>query len=79
LLEIINKEYSEIALFGGMNITEEQEEIEMIERLLKFAYKYNKDIEFQTMVLGRRLESKSLQKTGIDSNPLDIKEEKIPD
>jgi hypothetical protein len=79
LLEIINKEYSEIALFGGMNITEELEEIEMIERLLKFAYKYNKDIEFQTMVLGRRLESKSLQKTGIDSNPLDIKEEKIPD
>lgn len=79
LLEIIKKEYSEIALFGGMNITEEQEEIEMIERLLKFAYKYNKDIEFQTMVLGRRLESKSLQKTGIDSNPLDIKEEKIPD
>ena len=79
LLEILKQEYSEIALFGGMNVTEEEEEIEMIEKLLKFAHKYNKDIEFQLMVLGRRLESKSLQKVSINSNPMDAKEEKVTD
>ena len=77
LLEVLKQEYSEISLFGGISVVEIEEKIAMIERLLKFAYKYNKDIEFQLMVLGRRLESKSLQKAGIESNPLDIKEEKI--
>ncbi len=79
VIEILMKEYSEIELFGGMNITEEMEEIEMIDKLLKFAHKYNKDIEFQSMVLKRRLEAKSLQKAAIESNSLDIKEEKIID
>lgn len=79
VIEILMKEYSEIELFGGMNITEETEEIEMIDKLLKFAHKYNKDIEFQLMVLKRRLEAKSLQKAAIESNSLDIKEEKIID
>lgn len=72
VIEILMKEYSEIELFGGMNITEETEEIEMIDKLLKFAHKYNKDIEFQLMVLKRRLEAKSLQKAAIESNSLDI-------
>lgn len=79
VIEILMKDYSEIELFGGMNITEETEEIEMIDKLLKFAHKYNKDIEFQLMVLKRRLEAKSLQKAAIESNPLDLKEEKILD
>ena len=79
LLDILKQQYSEIELFGGMNVTVDGEEIEMINNLLKYAHRYNKDIEFQLMVLGRRLESKSIQKAAIEGNTLDIKEEKITD
>ena len=77
LIEILINEFSEISLFGGLNVSKESEEVEMIEKLLKYAHKYHKDIDFQLMVLGRRLDSKSLQKAAIESNQLDVEEEKI--
>ncbi|MEJ2294662.1 MAG: hypothetical protein P8Y23_07820, partial [Candidatus Lokiarchaeota archaeon] len=65
LINTLKHEYSEIALFGGKNVTDDSEEIEMINKLLEYAHKY--------------LESKSLQKVAIEGNLLDVKEEKITD
>jgi len=77
-LEKLTFEFSEIPVFGGLNISEDDIELRMIRELLEFASKYNKDIEFQTMVLTRRLDLRNLENAVAEKeNPPDLKEEKI--
>jgi hypothetical protein len=71
LMDTLKICYAEIPIFGGLNL--EEKEVKMIEDLLEFSNKYRKDIEFQTMVLNRRLDLKNLQDA--ESN-FDTKEEK---
>lgn len=72
LMENLKHYYSEIPIFGGLDI--DKNEVKMITDLLEFSSKYRKDIDFQTMILNRRLDLKNLQ--GVESK-LDTKEEKI--
>ena len=72
IIEKLRQNYSEIPIFGGLDIKEN--ELEIINELIEFSTKYRKDIEFQTMILNRRLDLKSLQEV---ESKLDNKEEKI--
>lgn len=77
LLKELSENFSEIPTFGGVNIKEEEFEKKMINTLLDFSKKYKKDIEFQTMVLGRRTDIKHLQKVDLKNEALNSKEEKV--
>ena len=77
LLNELSKKFSEIPTFGGVNIKEEENEKKMINTLLEFSSKYKKDIEFQTMVLGRRLDIKRPQEVDMNNDALNSKEEKV--
>ena len=46
----------------------------MINELIEFSTRYKKDIEFQTMILNRRLDLKNLQDV---ESKIDKKEERI--
>ena len=72
LMDSLKNYYAEIPIFGGLNL--EEKEIKIIEDLIEFSNKYRKDIEFQTMVLNRRLDLKNLQDAEVK---FDTKEEKI--
>ena len=62
LQEILNKSYAEIPSFGGYYISDSENEIEIIEQLIKYANQYKKDMEYQTMVLKRRLNTRVSEK-----------------
>ncbi len=62
LQEILIKSYAEIPSFGGYYISDAENEIEIIEQLIKYANQYKKDMEYQTMVLKRRLNTKVPEK-----------------
>jgi hypothetical protein len=53
LLDILMN-FGEIPIFGGSNIDKENIEDEIMQKILKFADDYKKDLEFQIMVSGRR-------------------------
>ena len=72
LMDNLRQYYAEIPIFGGLYLQEN--EVKMIEDLLEFSNKYRKDIEFQTMVLNRRLDLKNFQEV---EPKFDTKEEKI--
>jgi len=76
LLRPIIKNYAEIPTFGGRTIITEESEIDLIEHILKYAKTYKKDIDFQKMVLNRRLEAKIIQKVNLETKELESKEEK---
>jgi hypothetical protein len=76
LLTILKEKYSEISLFGGINFSVDEEEINMIKQLVNFSNRFKKDLEFQFMVLNRRIETRTVEKTHIESGELDSKEEK---
>ncbi|MFX1402170.1 MAG: hypothetical protein ACFE8V_13095 [Promethearchaeota archaeon] len=76
LLVFLKEKYSEISLFNGIDLAIDEEEINMIKQLVNFANRYKKDLEFQYMVLNRRIETKSIEKTHIETSELDSKEEK---
>jgi len=76
LLIKLSNNFSEIPTFGGVNIKEEENEKSMITTLLEFASMYKKDIEFQTMVLGRRSDIKRLQELELKNETLNSNEEK---
>ena len=77
LLKELSDKFSEIPTFGGVNIKEEGNEKKMIKSLIEFSSKYKKDIEFQTMVLGRRSDIKRLQELDMKNEALNSKEEKV--
>ena len=58
LQEILEKNYAELPNFGGYSISDTEEEIEIIEHLIKYANQYKKDMEYQTMVLNRRINTR---------------------
>ncbi len=62
LQEILKKNYAEIPTFGGYCINDAEKEIEIIEQLIKFANQYRKDMEYQTLVLNRRINTKLPEK-----------------
>jgi hypothetical protein len=76
LMKELITNYSEIPIFKGILVSEENE-IELIERLLDLSNKYKKDIEFQTMVLNRRLDIKKLQTVELKSEKLKPEKEKV--
>jgi len=67
LQEILKKNYAEIPNFGGYYFKDENKEIEMIEQLLSFANQYKKDMEYQTMVLNRRINTRTLEKVPVNN------------
>ncbi len=58
LQEILKKNYAEIPCFGGYCISNAEKEIEIIEQLIKYANQYKKDMEYQTLVLNRRINTR---------------------
>ncbi|NVM19528.1 MAG: helix-turn-helix transcriptional regulator [Candidatus Lokiarchaeota archaeon] len=62
LQEILIKKYAEIPNFGGYHFEDNNKEIEMIENLISLANQYKKDMEFQTMVLNRRINTQASEK-----------------
>jgi len=77
LTKSLVEEYAEISTFGGINIKSEESELGVIKNLLKLAKGYRKDIEFQNMVLNRRLDAKTLQRVHLENKELKSKEEKV--
>ncbi len=77
LLIELSETFSEVPIFGGINIKDEENEKKMIKTLLEFSSKYKKDIEFQTMVLGRRTDIKKLHEVDMKTDALNSKEEKV--
>jgi hypothetical protein len=75
LLNPIIKEYAEIPTFRGQEINSEETELELIRNLLKYAKTYKKDIDFQKMVLNRRMDTKIHQKVNLESKKLESKKE----
>jgi len=76
LLVFLKEKYSEISLFRGIDFAVDEEEINMIKQLVNFANRYKKDLEFQFMVLKRRIETRTVEKTHVETSELDPKEEK---
>ena len=62
LQEFLNKRYAEIPIFGGYCISNAEKEIEIIEQLITYANQYKKDMEYQTMVLNRRITTRVPEK-----------------
>ncbi|MHA1240502.1 MAG: hypothetical protein ACTSQU_06875, partial [Promethearchaeota archaeon] len=62
LQEILNLNYAEIPSFGGYRISDGEKEIEIIEQLIGYANQYRKDMEYQTMVLNRRINTRVPEK-----------------
>jgi hypothetical protein len=67
LQEILIKKYAEIPNFGGYPFEDNTEEIEKIEQLISLANQYKKDMEFQTMVLNRRVNTRASEKLEEDN------------
>lgn len=76
LIEKFIKKYAELSLFGGHQIGIEKTELEMIEELLNFSNVYKKDMEFQIMVLNRRINSRLLEKPSLKSEDLESSKQK---
>ena len=62
LQEILKKNYAEIHSFGGYFISDAEKEIDIIEQLISYANQYRKDMEYQTMVLNRRITTRVPEK-----------------
>ena len=62
LQEILNQNYAEIPSFGGYCISDVEKEVEIIKQLIGYAYQYRKDMEYQTMVLNRRINTRVPEK-----------------
>jgi hypothetical protein len=70
LQELLIEKYAEIPSFGGYQFEESEKEIEMIESLTSLANHYKKDMEFQTMVLNRRINTRSSEKVKEDNKQI---------
>jgi len=62
LRESLEKNYAEIPTFGGYCISDEEKEIEIIAQLINYANQYKKDMEYQTLVLNRRINTRLPEK-----------------
>jgi len=62
LQESLEKDYAEIPTFGGYCISDTEKEIEIIDQLINYANQYKKDMEYQTLVLNRRINTRLPEK-----------------
>jgi len=70
LQDILIKKYAEIPNFGGYPFEDSDSEIEKIEQLISLANQYKKDMEYQTMILNRRLNSRVSEKVKEDNKQI---------
>jgi len=70
LQEILINKYAEIPNFGGYHFEDRNKEIEMIEQLINLANQYKKDMEYQTMVLNRRINTRVSEKVKEDNKQI---------
>jgi len=70
LQEILINKYSEIPNFGGYHFKDSNKEIEMIVQLINLANQYKKDMEYQTMVLNRRISTRVSEKVKVDNKQI---------
>ena len=70
LQEILINKYAEIPNFGGYHFEDSNKEIEMIELLINLANQYKKDMEYQTMILNRRINTRVLEKVKEDNKQI---------
>ncbi|MBY8988716.1 MAG: hypothetical protein KGD61_09700, partial [Candidatus Lokiarchaeota archaeon] len=70
LQEILFKKYAEIPNFGGYHYEDSDKELKMIEQLITLANQYKKDMEYQTMVLNRRINSRVSEKVTEDNKQI---------
>jgi hypothetical protein len=71
MLEILVGEYSEIPMFEGVYIDGEKNKKNLVEKILKFADDYKKDLEFQIMVSSRRKTLRLKQKETLENQEID--------
>jgi hypothetical protein len=62
LQELLKTHYAELPSFGGFWINDEEKEVEIIKQLIKYAIQYKKDMEYQVMVLERRINTRVHEK-----------------
>lgn len=72
LLEALVGKYSEIPMFNGIYIKGEKREENVVEKILKFADDYKKDLEFQIMVSSRRRSLRLKQKEVLEKENIDV-------
>ena len=77
LIEIFVSKYAELSLFSGHQISNDEAELEMIEELINFANMYKKDMEYQQMLLNRRINSRVLEKENLKTKDLDLTKPKV--
>lgn len=70
--EALIEKYSEIPMFNGIYIKGENSEENVVEKILKFADDYKKDLEFQIMVSSRRTSLRLKQKEVLEKENIDI-------
>lgn len=71
MLEILVGEYSEIPMFDGIYINGKESKANLVEKILKFADDYKKDLEFQIMVSSRRKTLRLKQKEALENQEID--------
>ena len=62
LQETLKTNYAELPSFGGSWISDEEKEVKIIKQLIKYAIQYKKDMEYQAMVLDRRINTRVHEK-----------------
>ncbi len=70
LQDILIKKYAEIPNFGGYHFEDNTKELEKIEQLISLANQYKKDMEFQTMVLNRRINTRASEEVKEDNKQI---------
>lgn len=70
LQDILIKKYGEIPNFGGYPFEDNAEELDKIEQLISLANQYKKDMEFQAMVLNRRINTRASEKVKEDNKQI---------
>ncbi|MFW9864563.1 MAG: hypothetical protein ACFFEN_00560 [Candidatus Thorarchaeota archaeon] len=71
MLEILEKEYSEIPMFNGIYIKGEKANPNVITNILNFADVYKKDLDFQIMVSNRRRTLRLKQKEALKNQDIE--------
>jgi hypothetical protein len=72
MLEILEEKYSEIPMFNGIFINEEENEDIIVENILKFSDDYKKDLDFQIMVSSRRKTLRLKQQEALEDQDIEV-------
>ena len=72
LLEEVIENFSEIPMFDGIDINNEEIENEITREILRCAEMYKKDLDFQIMVSIRRKDLRLKQKLALEDQEIDL-------